>query len=188
MKDIKIKRHFDKIANNYDLYKIRNSFYYDHLKKLLKTLILKNSTVLEIGCGTGDLISYLQPRIGYGMDVSSQMIQIAKSKHKLKKYLKFSTTWPSSHSNRFDYIFMSDVIEHLENPKGIFLRISKLMGKNTTFINTMANPVWEPILMFWEKMGWKMPEGPHKRITFKELNNITLKSGLKIVRHSQFLS
>jgi ubiquinone/menaquinone biosynthesis C-methylase UbiE len=176
----KVKKHFDKIAGDYDIYKKKNAFYYSSLKNLLKKYIKSNTSVFEIGCGTGELLYYLKPRFGYGMDLSPKMIEIAKQKYKSENNLSFSTVWPNK---RFDYIFMSDVIEHLEKPQTTFSKISKIMGPKTVFINTMANPIWEPILILAEKMGFKMPEGPHNRISFQEIKKTLLKEDIKIVAH-----
>lgn len=175
-----VEKHFDKIAKNYDYYKNKNSFYYENLKKLLISKISPNKKVFEIGCGTGDLLASLGPKVGYGMDISPEMIKIANGKYKDRKNLTFSTQWPNE---VYDYIFMSDVIEHLEKPEETFNKISRLMGPKTLFINTMANPIWEPILMIAEKLGLKMPEGKHNRISYKELRIILEKAGLKIIKH-----
>lgn len=180
MNSTTIEKHFDKIAKSYDMGKYKYSYYYESLKKLLGFLIPQNSKVYEVGCGTGDLLVSLNPKEGYGMDVSSQMIKKAKSKYKNKLDLFFSTHWPT---NKFNYIFMSDVVEHLDDPHEIFCKISKLMNKNSIFINTMANPIWEPFLMFWEYMGWKMKEGPHNRIGISKLRIMMRKAGLKIIKH-----
>jgi len=181
MKKSSVETHFDEVAKDYDYYKKNNKYYYDNLKKLLKSLIPQNKKVFEVGCGTGDLLATLKPKKGYGMDLSSGMIQLAKSKYKKSKNLKFSTTWPLRY---YDYIYMSDVIEHLENPKGVFEKISKLMDSDAIFICTMANPIWEPLLMFWERMGWKMPEGKHYRMTFDEIDQILKKVGLTVTKHN----
>jgi ubiquinone/menaquinone biosynthesis C-methylase UbiE len=74
MKKTVVEKHFDKVAGNYDLGKRKYSYYYSNLKKLLGFLIPQNSRVYEIGCGTGDLLVSLKPKVGYGMDVSGQMI------------------------------------------------------------------------------------------------------------------
>jgi 2-polyprenyl-3-methyl-5-hydroxy-6-metoxy-1,4-benzoquinol methylase len=179
MKSI-VRLHFDKVAKNYNSGKRRYSYYYDSLKELLGFYIPINSKVYEVGCGTGDLIASLRPKNGYGMDLSGQMIKIAKENYKHNKYITYSTNWPNK---KYDYIFMSDVIEHLENPQSTLIKISKLMDKESIFINTMANPIWEPLLMLWEKIGLKMPEGPHNRIKNKELRIMMNKAGLKIIKH-----
>lgn len=174
-----IVNHFNKIAKDYDYYKHKNKFYYDNLKTLLRDLIPKNSTVFEFGCGTGDLIAFLNPTSGVGYDPSIEMIKIARQKQ-TKQNIKFTTTLPT---NKFDCIFLSDVIEHLENPKGEFKKINNILNKNGKLIITMANPLWESILMIGEKVGYKMPEGPHNRIRYKDIELLVNSLGLKIIKH-----
>lgn len=188
MKKTKVQTHFDEVAERYDYYKEKNAFYYQNLKKLLKAKIPKQKKVLEVGCGTGDLLASLNPKTGYGFDISSVMVKIASRKHK-QKNLWFSTAWPNPKNiftppgGKWDYIFMSDVIEHLENPTAVFLKIAERMDKRSHLIVTMANPIWEPVLMIAEKFGMKMPEGPHKRISGEKMARIMKKTGLKVKRH-----
>lgn len=173
-----VKKHFDLIAVNYDFYKKRNSFYYDNLKKLLVSSISPNNRVLEIGCGTGDLLAHLEPKKGYGMDISPYMIKLAKQKH---PKLQFSTKIPKGKT--WDYVFMCDVIEHLDNPQKTFLEIRKTMNRKTVFICTMANPIWELILLLAEKLGLKMPEGKHFRYDSKKTQKFFEEAGLHVVKH-----
>jgi len=175
-----VQQHFDSIAKNYDQYKRKNKFYYQNLKKLLSKLIPSNKKVLEVGCATGDLIVYLKPKYGVGVDISKKMIALAKRKNSHLRNIKFLSTWPKE---KFEYIFMSDVIEHLEDPERTFKDISKLMGPETLFICTMANPIWEPILMIAEKFRLKMPEGKHKRINFRQIEELLERSNLRIIKH-----
>lgn len=180
MKKNTVERHFDKVAKSYDPGKTKYSYYYENLKILLGSLIPKEQKVLEVGCGTGDLLVSLNPKYGYGMDISPQMINIATVKYGEEKSLKFSTILPS---DNFEYIFMSDVIEHLEKPLDTFNQIAKLMDKNSKFVITMANPIWEPLLLIWERLGWKMKEGPHKRIRYKDIMILSEKAEMKVVKH-----
>lgn len=173
----KVKSHFDKISSTYDSGKKRYDYYYSNIKKLLSSIIPNKSKVLEVGCGTGDLLASLKPAKGYGMDISSKMIGIATQKH---KNLKFSVNFPK---DKYEYIFMTDVIEHMEDPLLEFRSISSLMGRNSKFIITMANPLWEPLLMFWERIGLKMKEGPHQRIVFAEIKRFLQMCNLKVIIH-----
>jgi len=179
-----VASHFDNIAVNYDYYKSKNKYYYDNLKSLLKTHVLPNKKVMEIGCGTGDLLAYLKPKIGYGVDISSKMIINAQKKYGGRKNLHFSTVNPKG---KFDYVVMSDVIEHLRDPKKVIGEISTFMDKNSIFICTMANPIWEPVLFLAEKLGLKMPEGPHNRISYKKIKDIVNDAGLEIIKHDYTL-
>jgi ubiquinone/menaquinone biosynthesis C-methylase UbiE len=179
-----VEKHFDEIAKDYDRYTKKRSLHYSSLKKLLKRLIPPERKVFEVGCGTGDILASLSPVKGYGLDISSKMINIAKFKYRVNKNLEFSTNWPEK---RFDYIFMSDVIEHLESPLVIFRKISKCMKKNSLFICTMMNPIWIPVETVYNFFGWKMPEGPHNRISFKEIENILNKAGMKVIKHDYSL-
>ncbi len=176
----KIAEHFDNIAKDYDSYKKNNSFYYSNLKNLLARLIPKNSKVMEIGCGTGDILAHLEPKSGYGVDISRNMVRLAKSKYKQLDNLTFSTTYPDG---LYDYVFMADVVEHLDNPLRVFEAAYKHLRKKGIFVITMANPIWEPLLMFWEKMGWKMPEGYHKRLGYKEIVKMVRTTGKYKTRH-----
>lgn len=180
----KIKKHFDTVAKDYDYYKVKNGYYYSNLKTLIGLLIPSNKKVLEVGCGTGDLINHINPKSGYGMDLSPEMIKSAKRKFGSSKQITFSTKYPNS---KYDYVFMCDVIEHLENPKKVFSEIRKNMRKDSFLVNTMANPIWEPLLMLGEKIGYKMPEGPHVRISYNEIKSILNVTGFKVIKHGYTL-
>lgn len=183
-----VSKHFDGIAKDYHRYKERYKYYYDNLKKLLVRLIPSGKRVLEVGCGTGELLYSLKPKLGYGIDISYEMIKIAQKKFSKLKNLNFSTKKVSEFKDeKFDYIILSDVIEHLEKPEKMFKDISQIMLNKTKLIITMANPIWEPALLVWEKLGWKMKEGPHRRLKFDEIVKILERSDLKIETHDYFL-
>lgn len=180
MKKNTIEKHFDEVAKSYDSGKERYSYYYSSLKTLLGELIGKNKRVFEFGCGTGELLASLKPKCGYGMDISGEMIKKAKKKYSNNKNLNFSVSLPKE---KFDYIFLSDVVEHLEDHKDTFMKLKRNTDSSTKIIITMANPIWEPLLMIWEVLGWKMKEGKHKRVSFGELKRILESVGLKVAKH-----
>lgn len=138
---------------------------------------------MEIGCGTGDLLASLNPKIGYGYDISREMIKRAEFKYRDRKNLHFSNKILDPNHYTLDAIYMSDVVEHLENPKVTFLKLSRLMGPRTVFINTMMNPIWIPVEFVYNLFGWKMPEGPHRRIRYKDIKILCEQAGLKIIKH-----
>lgn len=179
-----VKAHFEEVALKYDWYKERAWYYYDWLKWACRKHIplVEHKRVLELGCGTGDVLAYLNPKYGLGIDVSENMISIAKKKHKARRNLRFRVGAGETLDikERFDAILLPDVIEHLADVPQTFKNLAAITDNRTKIIVTMINPIWEPILMTGEKMGKKMPEGPHNRITFRMLKQIVSGHGLKV--------
>ena len=174
--------HFNTIAHDYDYWKNKNGYYYRNLIALYRSLIPVGSSVLEIGCGTGDIITKLDVGKGRGTDVSAEMIEIARAKHADKKEVTFerediydaTTTFPE------DYIFLADVLEHVHDVPRFLSQLSKRASPRARIVVTLANPLWEPLLMLAEKLGMKMPEGPHYRHPIPELERLFVASGLQI--------
>lgn len=177
-----VRHHFDQLAPIYDQRKKNFSFYYDELKRLLADFIPPSKKVLEIGCGTGELLASLYPKNGYGIDISSKMVELASSKYRKNKKLQFRS-YNKFPQITFDYIFMSDVVEHLVKPGDTFKWIASRMNQKTLFICTMANPKWESLLLLAEKLKLKMPEGEHHRSTFYQLKKLLQKADMQIVKH-----
>ena len=162
-----VKEHFDEIASNYDYWK-KNWYYYQNLKEILREFVPVDKTVLEIGCGTGDILASVEPKYGIGADLSPKMIEIAKSKYNGFTNLDFYVS-DEIPKRKFDFILMIDVIEHLENRTALFKDLQQYCDLDTKIIILMANPMWEPLLLLLEKLNLKMPEGPHYRISYSDL-------------------
>jgi SAM-dependent methyltransferase len=73
--------HFNRMAPALDRWRSRNHYYYRDLSLLHQFLIPPGARVLEIGCGTGDLLSATQPSLGVGIDLSPTTVNIAQKKH-----------------------------------------------------------------------------------------------------------
>lgn len=175
------KEHFDRIAEDYDHWKRKHSYYYENLKNLYKALIPKDSTVLEIGCGTGDVLASLQLTAGCGVDISEKMIELAKSKHKGQKQLQFQAVDVLTLDKlAYDFILLPDVIEHIGDLDSLFGHLSQAIDRDTRAVVSVANPFWEPYLMLAERLKIKMPEGPHRRLSIKDNEAVFRKAGFLI--------
>src|SRR5580698_11541489 len=76
-----IRDHADRIASERDHWIERNSAYYSDDRRYMKFLVAPKSRVLDLGCGTGDLLAALDPSLGVGVDLSSKMIEAARRKY-----------------------------------------------------------------------------------------------------------
>lgn len=81
---------YKKFAFFYD--EVNGSYFYSHyvffIKKIIKENKIKKVKILDLACGTGRLIQQLKPHclVIEGVDLSQEMLKIAKSKDKKIKY------------------------------------------------------------------------------------------------------
>lgn len=178
------KEHFNNVAYQYDHWKEKNWYYYQNLKKLFQSFIEPESRVIEIGCGTGQVLGSLNISYGHGIDISEEMIQIAKERYKNNLNLKFEAedVLQSSAPFDYDYVIIPDTIGHIENLEKFMIHISKRLKPGIPLIVTTANSLWTPILLLSEKLKLKSPEGPHWWLSTKDNETIFKKSGLKITK------
>jgi GT2 family glycosyltransferase/predicted small secreted protein len=155
-----IKNHFNTISADYDYWKSRNYYYYSLIKEFFKKNIPAGSSVVEFGCATGDILAACNPKRGLGLDVSSNIIEVAKTKYpcyefKVVDVEKFSTT------EKFDYVIMSDLLDHLSDIAAAIENANNLLSAEGKLVITTINPLWNPVFGLLERLRLKMPEGPH---------------------------
>src|SRR5262245_31199863 len=75
-----LKRHYDACAARRDHWIRKNSFYHQQILTYFRFFVAPQSSILELGCGTGDLLAGLAPSVGVGVDISLNMVQKARGK------------------------------------------------------------------------------------------------------------
>ena len=174
-----IKQYFDKIALDLDLWNRRNRYYYQDIQKLHNFIIPSGSTVLEIGCGTGDLLAGTNPELGVGIDFSQQVISLAKDKYPHLNFYcldaeninaEFLITHPIS-SGKFDFIILSGVLGYLTDIQVVMERLKVFCHPRTRIILVFHNFLWEPVLRFGEKINQRRPQPPQNWLSMNDMIN-----------------
>ena len=155
-----IKQHADKLAEKRDKWINRNSYFHKSDHSYMKFLVGENARVLELGCGTGRLLNALSPSHGVGIDLSENMIDIAKKNYPNLEFIQGDIENPGlieSLEGVFDYIILSDTIGYLNDCEEAFARLHSLCTSDTRLIISYYSWRWQPILDIGEKIGLKMP-------------------------------
>jgi len=91
--------------------------------------------ILDIGCAIGLFLDYFSMKNSkadiIGIDISNEMIEIAKSKGHIAKKINFIDF---NENNNYDLITMWDVIEHLIDPVSYLNKSYKLLKLNGSII------------------------------------------------------
>ena len=123
-----IKKYYDNLATTYDENRFGNSYgiFIDKQEKAFLSQCfskVENLKVLDLGCGTGRLIEFAN----FGVDVSSNMLEVAKNKFPKKEFREASVSSIPFENDFFDFIFSFHVIMHLNKTSTLdFLNESKL--------------------------------------------------------------
>ncbi|MCB9720807.1 MAG: glycosyltransferase [Candidatus Omnitrophica bacterium] len=181
-----VRDHFDQIAPNYDYWKKKNSYYYNTLKLFISRIIPKGASVLEFGCGTGEILAHMEPSRGVGVDISEEMISRAREKYPQYEFLH-APCEDVKLEEKFDYIIMVDVVDHVYDVQDVFRSAYRFCKPTTKIILTTINPWWDPILNLMEKMGAKMPEGPHNFIERRSMEKMLNLLDLSVSYHGHLL-
>ncbi len=169
-----LKQYYD---SKVSLYKTSSS----REERILKLIPQGGKTVLDIGCGSGNLAKTLVDK-GYtvdGVDISNEALLNAKDI--LRKSFCFDTEqdeWPEGLMlNKYDCIIISEVIEHLFSPEDLLKKAATLLADGGKVIVTTPN------FLFWKNRA-RMLFGKfdYEKSGLLDFGHIRLFSYLSVVR------
>ncbi len=178
MKPDPVGSHFDRVAPDYDRWKAKAHRYYDALKTSLREIVPPGSSVLEVGCATGDILASLAPKEGLGLDISPAMIEQATRKHPELRFLVHDLM-QGPLEERFDYAVAADVAEHVPDLDTMMGSIAGMLTERGVAVVVTANPLWSPVLHAAERLRLKMPEGDHEWRSRADLASAAGRAGLR---------
>ena len=149
---------FDHYAALQSVWRLRNRGYHANIRRLTQFYCQPGSTVLEVGCGTGDLLAALEPSAGVGIDISGEMIQRAQEKHPELTFYRMAAEEIELGDQKFDYIILSDLVSFLYDIKLVFERLRKFCHPDTRLVIHSYSRLWQPLLVTAEKLKLKYPQ------------------------------
>ncbi|MBF0195701.1 MAG: glycosyltransferase [Magnetococcales bacterium] len=156
----KISETLDSFAADRDNWIKKTNYYHKYNQNYWQFLIPKGKKVLEIGCGTGQLLHALDTKRGVGVDISSKMIEVASSKYPDLEFIvgdMENLSKLDSLTGTFDFIIMPDSIGYLDDCQTTFAGLHRFCNADTRIIISYTNWLWWPILKLAEQLGLKMP-------------------------------
>jgi 2-polyprenyl-3-methyl-5-hydroxy-6-metoxy-1,4-benzoquinol methylase len=104
--------------------------------------IKPNLTLLDVGCSSGYFGAFLKKEKHLSVDGIEISLDAKEASKKLDKVYSFDIEkkWPNEISkNKYDYIFIGDVLEHLIEPKKTLIELKKVSKKNSLIFISIPN-------------------------------------------------
>jgi len=178
----KIRRRFDELAPKRQYWKDRNRYYYDDQEKYFRFLVPEGLSILELGCGTGDLLNALKPKRGVGIDFSPEMVRIAKACYPELEFRQEDMERLVDWGETFDILMMTDVVGHLQDIEETFRGLRPFCRPETRIIVSYYNFLWEPILKIGEIFGFKTPQQYQNWLSSEDICNLLTLAQFQVVK------
>ena len=175
-------KHWDSVAIRRDAWSSLGTYYHQRLNQIYQNLISPGQTILEIGCGTGDLLAALKPSVGVGIDLSCEMVRRAAQRHPELKFIQ-GDAHNLGLKQTFDVIILSDLVNDLWDVQQVFEGLHDLSTSRTRIIINNYSRLWELPLKLGQLFGLSTPLLPQNWLTIEDITNMLNLAGFEVFRH-----
>jgi 2-polyprenyl-3-methyl-5-hydroxy-6-metoxy-1,4-benzoquinol methylase len=177
------RKHLAQIAARREVWINRNKYYYDLLSRLLRFLVEPQKKVLSVRCGTGKLLSVVQPSKGKGIDICEEIIEIARQRN---PSFEFAVSFPDKEGfhqlfcedENFDYILFNDIDDTVDVLQAL-QNLKPLCRRHTRLVVTTYNHLWEPLVTFAQWTGMKVPRTEQNWLSTSDIRNLMKLAGFE---------
>lgn len=164
--------------------KIQQFWHNTKFNEIKKQIITKNAKILDIGSGPGCFLSLIQRdfKLAVGFDISFSQLRFARDKVPEASWVVGNALTLPFKNASFDYIILSEVIEHLPKSAsfGLLKSICLLLKPSGRFLLTTPNyhSIWPLLELCWNFVSpVKYLEQHINKYNLKSLKQALLKAG-----------
>jgi ubiquinone/menaquinone biosynthesis C-methylase UbiE len=149
-----------------------SNYYRQKVAAVYQQLIPNGATVLELGCGQGDLLASLCPSRGFGVDFSDSAIAQAKLKYPDLHFSVMDAQALTLDSQSFDYIVVSDLVNDLWDVQKVLSALLPFCTPQTRIIFNFYSHVWNLPLNLAQKVDLASERLPQNWFTPQDMCNL----------------
>jgi ubiquinone/menaquinone biosynthesis C-methylase UbiE len=176
------RAHWDAVTIKAQGHKGLGGYYHRRLMEVFGFHIPTASSILEIGCGSGDLLAGVASAFNVGIDFSCKAIAQAHLNHPQCHFLL-----ADGHSlplaGSFDVIILSDLLNDVFDVQALLNEVRRLCHPETRILINSYSRVWQLPLWLAEKTGAAKANLPQNWLTPEDIHNLAGLADLEVVRH-----
>lgn len=144
-------------------------------------LIPEGASVLEIGCGSGELLEQIHAGAKAGLDLSARRIEAAQ-KRLPEAELQVLAGEEIGPGPTYDVIIISDTLNLAADVQRLLTRLQPVAGPETRLIVNFQNSLWRPLLSLARGLGLKGREPTNSWLASSDVLNLLALAGWQMVR------
>jgi len=176
--------HWDKVAQNGTVETFFSREYHRRLREIYSLLISPGLTVLEIGCGRGDLLAAVAPLTGVGIDFSAEMLIQARQRHPGLTFIQ-ADAHALQLDRKFDVIILSDLINDVWDVQTVFERLHPFCKPDTRIILNFYSRVYQPALSLAGGLNFAKRLLPQNWLTPADAENLLHLARFEVIRRQR---
>ena len=175
-----LRRHYTRLSSKQTSRWSR--YYYRRIQNRLCDLVEPGSKVLDIGCGTGELLSALCPSVGVGVDINEGFTAEANRRHESLQFLQMPGEHVDQLGIKFDYVIVSQTLDEIYDLQTLFRAIQAVCHPRTRLIIVECSRLWQPLLRMLEWVHLKRATPEQNWIPSDEIVHLLRLCGFETVR------
>jgi SAM-dependent methyltransferase len=156
------------------------------LEQALLRLVPPDASVLEVGCGQGDLLAALPNRVRTGVDMLPEVIETARRRY---PGITFQVGEAPNLQGlpRFDAIVCDRLGHSVLDVRALLLSLREHLTPGGRIFLTTFNYLWEVPTRMAELLGWKLPAPTSNWFSETDFRNLFEITELEEVKHDDRL-
>lgn len=182
---VRILRNSRALTDAEEQWRGRNRYFRGEHLRYLRFLIPRGLRVLDLGCGTGDLLASLGPSFGVGIDFNEEAVTKAQERYPALRFIAGDIEQAATLKGlegTFDIIILSDVIGELDDIQTFLELLHRLATAETRLVITYYNTGWEPFLKVAELLRLKRPQVEQNWLSSEDIRNLIGLSGFEVIK------
>ncbi|MEI6494248.1 MAG: glycosyltransferase, partial [Verrucomicrobiota bacterium] len=151
------------------------------LAHYLNLVIPGSADLLEIGCGSGQLLGLLKSRSKTGIDASASQISEAEKNCPGAVFI-CGDACEVNPDAAFDVVLVSDTLNHCSDAQALLEAARRFARPEARLVITTYNTLWRPALSFLTSLGLRSPQPDLNWLSGNDVRNIAELAGWEIIK------
>lgn len=173
--------YFDSVAEVVPKWRKKNYYFHSQMEKYIKFIVPQGSSVLQIGCETGELLNSLRPRRGLGIDLSPRMIDMA-AKNFTHLEFKIGDIETLDTREKFDYVVLGTITGYVDDIQVAFEHLKNVCRPDTRVVVVYYNYFWEGLLKLLGMLGLRLKRPIQHWFTANDIQNFLYLTDFEVIK------